>query len=200
MKNLSLALNAVLFVLVGVLFYLHFSGKQPSGASPQIIQTDGKSVTVPQIAYIDIDSFQTNYAYFKAGKGTLEAKQKSMEAELDRSMSAFQAEYNSLVQKAQYMTEEEGMAAQQKLAEKQQKIEERKQTMEAQFMKETQDFNMALQERIVAYLKKYNANGAYTYILPYSRESINLLYVNDANNITGDVLNGMNEEYAANKK
>ena len=62
MKNLSIALNAVLFVLVGVLFYLHFSSKNKSGATPQIIQTNGKNVTVPQIAYIDIDSFQTNYA------------------------------------------------------------------------------------------------------------------------------------------
>jgi outer membrane protein len=117
MKNLSIALNAVLFVLVGVLFYLHFSSKNKSGATPQIIQTNGKNVTVPQIAYIDIDSFQTNYAYFKTGKATLEARQKAMESELDRSVSSFQAEYAALVQKAETMTEEEGMAAQQKLAE-----------------------------------------------------------------------------------
>jgi outer membrane protein len=200
MKNLSLALNLVLFILVGVLFYLHFSSKKQNGAVPQIIKTDGKSVTVPQIAYIDIDSFQTHYDYFKTGKAKLEARQKSMEAELQRSMSSFQAEYNALVQKAQTMTEEEGMAAQQKLAEKQQKIEERKESMDMQFMKETQDFNVELQERIIAFLKKYNANGAYTYILPYSKESINLLYVNDAYNITNDVLKGMNEEYAASKK
>ncbi|HMV14910.1 MAG TPA: OmpH family outer membrane protein [Chitinophagales bacterium] len=200
MKNISLILNVILFILVGVLFYLQFTEKKGSSAVPQVIKTDGKSVTVPQIAYIDIDSFQANYDYFKTGKTKLEAKQKSMEAELERSMSAFQAEYNSLVQKAQTMTEEEGMAAQQKLAEKQQKIEERKQSMEMQFMKETSDFNIELQERIIAYLKKYNANGAYTYILPYSRETINLLYVNDAYNITTEVLKGMNEEYKTNKK
>lgn len=200
MKNISLILNVILFILVGVLFYLQFTEKKSSSAVPQVIKTDGKSVTVPQIAYIDIDSFQANYDYFKTGKSKLEAKQKSMEAELERSMSAFQAEYNSLVQKAQTMTEEEGMAAQQKLAEKQQKIEERKQSMEMQFMKETSDFNIELQERIIAYLKKYNANGAYTYILPYSRETINLLYVNDAYNITTEVLKGMNEEYKTNKK
>ncbi|HNM31874.1 MAG TPA: OmpH family outer membrane protein [Chitinophagales bacterium] len=200
MKNLSLALNAVLFVLVGVLFYLHFNSKPSGLAAPQIIHTNGKSVTVPQIAYIDIDSFQTNYAYFKTGKLALEARQKTMEAELGRSLSAFQTEYNAFVQKAQTMTEEEGMAAQQKLQEKQQKIEERKQTMEAQFMKETQDFNLQLQEKIVEYLKKYNANGAYTYIFPYSRETINILFVNPANDITSVVLKGMNDEYAANKK
>lgn len=200
MKNLSLALNAILFILVGVLFYFHFSSKKSSGLAPQIIKTDGKSIAVPQIAYVDIDSLQANYTYFKTGKASLDAKQKSMEAELDRSMSAFQAEYAALMQKAPTMTEEEGVAAQQKLGEKQQKIEDRKQAMEAQFMKETQDFNMALQEKIVTYLKKYNANGAYTYILPYSRETINLLYVNEANNITNDVLQGMNEEYSTNKK
>ena len=92
------------------------------------------------------------------------------------------------------------MAAQQKLQEKQQKIEERKQMMEAQFMKETHDFNLLLQEKIVEYLKKYNANGAYTYIFPYSRETINILFVNPANDITSVVLKGMNDEYAANKK
>ena len=200
MKNLSLTLNAILFVLVGVLFYLHFSSKSKSGVTQQVIQANGKSLSVPQIAYVDIDSFQTGYAYFKTGKATLEARQKSMEAELDRSVSAFQGKIAALQQKAQTMTEEEGMAAQQKLQAEQQQIEERKQTMESQFMKETQDFNIALQEKMIEYLKKYNADGRYTYILPYSKETINLLYVNPANDITLEVLKGMNEEYASGKK
>lgn len=200
MKNLSLTLNAILFVLVGVLFYLHFSSKSKSGVTQQVIQANGKSLSVPQIAYVDIDSFQTGYTYFKTGKATLEARQKSMEAELDRSVSAFQGKIAALQQKAQTMTEEEGMAAQQKLQAEQQQIEERKQTMESQFMKETQDFNIALQEKMIEYLKKYNADGRYTYILPYSKETINLLYVNPANDITVEVLKGMNEEYASGKK
>ena len=200
MKNLSLALNALLFVLIGALFYLHFSSKGKSGVTQQVIEANGKSVTVPQIAYVDIDSFQTNYAYFKNGRATLEARQKAMESELQRSISSFQGKIAALQQKAQTMTEEEGMAAQQKLQIEQQQIEERKQTMEEQFMKETQDFNIALQERMIVYLKKYNEDGRYTYILPYSKETINLLYVNPANDITGEVLKGMNEEYATTKK
>jgi outer membrane protein len=180
MKNLSYILNAILFILVGVLFYLHFNSKK-SNNQAQIIQTDGKSVTVPQIAYVDLDSLQENYAFFKAGKSSLEAKQKSMEAELNRSVSAFQSEYQSLAQKAQTMTEEEGMAAQERLQRKQQDIEMRKQTMEGQFMKETADFN-------------------YTYIMPYAKDHINLLYVNEAYNITGDVIKGMNQEYVESNK
>ncbi len=200
MKNLSLALNALLFILVGVLFYLHFSSSPKAPAGPQVIQTNGKTVTVPQIAYVDIDTFQTHYTFFKLKKAELEARQKSMEAELDRSISAFQSEYASLAQKAQMMTEEEGAAAQQKLMAKQQQIQDRKEKMEAQFMQETQDFNMKLQEKMIEYLKKYNADGRYTYILPYMKETINLLYVNEANNITDEVIKGMNEEYDKLKK
>jgi len=199
MKNLSLALNAVLFLLVGVLFYLHFSSKSKS-ATPQIIQTNGKSVSVPQIAYIDIDSFQNGYLYFKSGKSALEAKQSAMESELQRSIGAFQSKVATLQQKAATMTEEEGMMAQQKLQMEQQQIEERKQTMEEQFMDATQKFNLELQERIHVYLKKYNADGRYTYIMPYSKEMTNLLYVNETNNITNEVLKGMNEEYSSTKK
>ena len=199
MKNLSIALNAVLFVLVGVLFYLHFSSKNKS-AAPQFIQSNGKSITVPQIAFVDIDSFQNGYTYFKNGKTSLEARQNTMESELQRSISAFQSKVATLQQKAATMTEEEGMATQQKLMAEQQKIEERKQTMEEQFMKATQDFNMELQARIHTYLLKYNADGRYSYIMPYSKEMTNLLYVNETNNITNDVLKGMNEEYAVSKK
>lgn len=201
MKNLSIALNAVLFILVGVLFYLHFtSSKSKTSGSPQLIQADGKTIAVPQIAYVDIDSFQTHYTFFKIKKAELDQRQRSMEAELGRSVSAFQSKVAGLQQKAQTMTEEEGQAAQQKLMMEQQQIEDRKSSMESQFMKETQDFNVSLQERMIEYLKKYNAGGRYTYILPYSKETINLLYVNEANNITADVIKGMNEEYDAAKK
>ncbi|MBK9328988.1 MAG: OmpH family outer membrane protein [Sphingobacteriales bacterium] len=199
MKNLSLALNALLFILVGVLFYLHFSSSSKKSAGPQLIQTDGKSVAVPQIAYVDIDTFQAHYTFFKLKRSELEARQRSMEAELDRSISAFQSEYASLAQKAQTMTEEEGAAAQQKLMAKQQQIQDRKDKMESQFMQETQDFNMKLQERMIEYLKKYNSDGRYTYILPYMKETINILYVNEANNITDEVIKGMNEEYEKSK-
>ena len=201
MKNLSLALFTILFVLTGVLFYLHFSsdGGRSSG-SKQIIQANGKSFTVQQIAYIDIDSFQANYGFFKIRKAELDTRQKAMEAELGRSVSAFQSKVAVLQQKAQTMTEEEGGAAQQRLMMEQQQIEDRKQSMESQFMKETQDFNMSLQEKMIAFIKKYNADGRYSYILPYSRETINLLYVNESYNITADVLKGMNEEYDLSKK
>lgn len=199
MKNLSLILNAILFVLVGVLFFLHFKGEKKTVA-PVVVSSDGKTVTSGLIGYIDIDSFQENYGYFKAKKAELEASQANMESELNRKVSAFQNEYAKLAQKAQTMTEEEGMAAQEKLAKQQQDIEQRKAQMEDKFANQMADFNKTLENKIIEYLKKYNADGKYAYILPYSRSQINLLYVTPTYDLTGEVLKGMNEEWSSNKK
>lgn len=202
MKNLSLILNVILFLLVGVLFYLHFTGKKPSTVQPQIIKTDGKTVTVPQIAYVDIDSLQTNYAFFKKGVAELEAAQNAAESELGRKASAFQAEYQKFMEKAQAqtLTQEEGAAMEEKLAIKKQEIDTRTQQLQAQFAKNSEKFDEEFKQKVVDYLIKYNADGRYTYILPYMRSAINLLYVNKGNNITDEVIKGMNEEYVAEKK
>lgn len=201
MKNLSLILNAVLFLLVGTLFYLHFSSKKTSN-QPQVIKADGKSFTVPQIAYIDIDSLQTNYAFFKKGVAKLEADQAAAESELGRKTSVFQSEYQKFMEKAQAqtLTQEEGAAMEEKLAIKKQEIDARTQQLQAEFAKNSEKFDEEFKQKVVDYLNKYNANGRYTYILPYMRSAINLLYVNQANNITDEVIKGMNEEYVNEKK
>jgi outer membrane protein len=85
MKNLSLILNAVLIVAVGVLFYLHFSTKGSAKASParsasmNLVQPD-----VP-IVYVNIDTLLNNYDYFKDMQNDFADKQSEMEAELNNS-------------------------------------------------------------------------------------------------------------------
>ena len=52
MKNLSLILNAVLLVAVGILYYLHFSGKNDQPASSGFV-TEGGNLA---LAFINSDS------------------------------------------------------------------------------------------------------------------------------------------------
>ncbi len=200
MKNISVILNVLLLLLVGVLFYLHFSGKKGNGITPQIIKADGKTVSVPQIAYVDMDSFSTHYEYFKIKKAEVQAAQTAMEDELQRKASAFQSKYQAFMQKAETMTEEEGMAAQQQLAQEKEALDMLMQRNDETIMKKSTDFNNQIREDVIKFLKKYNADGRFSYIMPYSKDQINLLYVNEAYNITDDVIQGMNEEYKANKK
>ena len=71
MKNLSLILNAILLVAVGVLYYLHFSTGKSSGAS--------ESTTAPgdlKVAYINADTVLKYYEYLKTTKVKMEEKTK----------------------------------------------------------------------------------------------------------------------------
>lgn len=202
MKNISLVLNAILFVLVGILFYFQFKDKNKNSVTQQVIKADGKSIKVPQIAYIDIDSLQTNYAFFKKGIKDLEVAQAAAETELNKKATAFQTEYQKFIERvqSQNITQEEGAAMEEKLAYKKQEIDMRSQQLEEQFAQKTQKFDEEFKQKVVDYLIKYNADGRYSYILPYVRSAINIMYVDKANNITDEVIKGMNEEYSSSKK
>ncbi|MEZ5037122.1 MAG: OmpH family outer membrane protein [Chitinophagales bacterium] len=193
MKNISLILNAILFILVGILFYLHFNGKK--SAAPVTVKTlDGKTQTVQGqvIAYFDIDSFQNNYTYYKQKKQEIENKQNAIESEMARDEKKIQTMIEGYQKKAETMTEEEYYIAQQKLGMEQQKAQEKVQNSTDALMKMTEKFNLELMESITVYLKEYNADNRYTYILPYTKSNPNLLYVDERYDITKDIIEGMN--------
>ena len=193
MKNISLILNAILFILVGILFYLHFNGKK--SAAPVTVKTlDGKTQTVQGqvIAYFDIDSFQNNYTYYKQKKHEIETKQNAIESEMARDEKKIQSMIEGYQKKAETMTEEEYYIAQQKLGMEQQKAQEKVQNSTDALMKMTEKFNLELMESITVYLKEYNADNRYTYILPYTKSNPNLLYVDERYDITKDIIEGMN--------
>lgn len=192
MKNLSLILNAVLSILVGILFYLHFNGKK-SAAPVTVKSLDGKTQAVQGqvIAYFDIDSFQNNYTYYKQKKHEIETKQNAIESEMARDEKKIQSMIEGYQKKAETMTEEEYYIAQQKLAVEQQKAQEKVQNSTDALMKMTEKFNLELMESITVYLKEYNADNRYTYILPYTKSNPNLLYVDERFDITKDIIEGM---------
>lgn len=194
MKNLSLILNAVLFILVGVLFYLHFN-KKSGTPSPVVVKTqDGKTQTIQGqvIAYFDIDSFQNNYTYYKQKKVELENKQKAIENEIAKDEKKIQTLIEGYQKKMETMTEEEYYIAQQKVATEQQKAQQKLENSTNTLLKQTETFNQELMESIIEYLKEYNADNKYTYILPYTKEAPNLLYVDERYDITKSIIDGMN--------
>ena len=75
MKNVLLIINIVLICLVGYLYYLHFNAPKKFDAhlSPSI--TGSGSTEKSELAYIDLDSLQNNYTYYKKIKAELEQKQ-----------------------------------------------------------------------------------------------------------------------------
>ena len=197
MKNVSLILNIILFLLVGVLFYLHFSGPPKAKA---IVTPDGKAVQGMVIAYVDIDSFQQNYDFYKAKVKEIEDRQNAIEHDLSKDQQKFQAMYMKFQEEAELMTETEGMAAQQQVMTAKDNLDKKTENLTNQLMMLTQNANQELFENLVAFLKEYNADQRYAYVFPYSKINPTIMYVNPAYDITGDVIKGMNEKYNKNKK
>lgn len=151
-----------------------------------------------KIAYVNLDTLEVRYEYFKQRKAEFEKKTAAMEGEVEKLAQGLQSEYAAFQKKAQAgtLTQAEGEAGQKKLAAMQQNIESRRQSLGAQLMKEQETFNKELQQRLDNFLVKYNTNKGYDFILSYVKGG-NILFANKALDITEEVIKGMNAEDSA---
>jgi outer membrane protein len=164
---------------------------------------DSNAATVSKgfiIAYVDIDTVEANYNYFKEKKAELEKKQQAIDNELKANVKALQNEAADFQRRAQSMTQAEGEAAQRTLYDKQQQLEGKAQNMRSQYAEQENKFNEELQHRLNDFLQKFNSDKKYAYILSYRSGASNVLYKDEQYNITNVVIAGLNEANIPEKK
>lgn len=198
MKSLPLILSSLALIGVAILFGINMKSNKKQ--RPAIITTKdstGKEVVVAgaRIAYVDIDTLESNYDYFKRRKVEFENRQKSIDTELERMASTLQNEYAALQKKAQdgLMSQSEGEAAQQRLMAKQQELELKRQNLGAKYLKDQDAFNKEIHDNLHAYIEKYNDEKGFDYILSYSKDG-SILYANKGLDVTQDIIDGMNAD------
>ena len=200
MKNLSLILNAVLILAVGVLFFLHFSSKSTDQQdSPKTIQMDPGGA-FNGIVYINIDTLLNNYGYFVDLQEDFADKQAELEAELNnrgRQYEASAIDYQNKVQKG-LVTRAEAAELEQQLMQEQQNLLQLRDELSLQLSEEEQVSNRKLIEALMVYLKEYNMDYNYQFIFSNSFGD-NLLFANDDLDITNSVLEGINAQYESEK-
>ncbi len=192
MQKTLISLNIILTILVSSLF-IHSckpKTKDPLKEVPGAVLD--KTV---KIAYVDLDTLESKYDYFITKKEELEKKAMSMKSTMDSKQQTFQKFYQDAETKAETMTQSELQATQMKLQQMQQDLETMQQTYSDQMAQEQENFGIAYQTRIEEYLKKFNADKKYSFILSYRSASGSLLYKDDAYEITDLVLVGLNKEY-----
>lgn len=198
MKNVSIILSSLALVGVIALFGMKMSGsKGPVKAA----SAKNDSLRV-RIAYVNIDSLEANYEYLKSKQKELEARKESMSNELQRSQKRFQEDYLAVQRKAQAgtLTQAEYEAAEKRLRQMSQSLESREASLTEELLKEQDDFNRDLKKRLDDFLSEYNEDKDYDYILSYSNVVNNILLANESLDITNEVIEGMNKEYAKTSK
>lgn len=192
MKNLSLILNAVLLVAVGILFYLHFSAGKPTSSAAN---AEAGDIT---IAYIKSDSVLKYYEYLKVNKVQLEEKTKKMDQDYRNRAIGLQNEIAAYQRNVSSMTLGQVRATEEDLGKKQQNLQMFQQSLGQQLMEEEAKLNKELYDRITVFLKKYGAEKGLQFVLKYDPTS-DVLFAGDALDISQEVITGLNAEYQAEK-
>lgn len=197
MKNTSIALNAILFVALGVLYVLHFTGNDtPTELSKE---TTAASINGElKVAYVNIDSILLNYTLAKELNEALTNKQANMKAKLEKDAKEFEKEaeiFQDKVQRGIYLTQQRAEEAQQQLMMRQQEIQQLEYDYTNQLGREQQKMNAQLFDSVSSYINSFNSPEKYQVILAHSITS-NILYGSEQLDITGEILTGLNERYA----
>jgi outer membrane protein len=149
---------------------------------------------VGKIAFLNIDTFEAHYKPLQTKRAEFEKRQKAIEEELARTERQIAKDYQDLQQKAQTgnITQAEGEAAQQRLMKMSQDFDNKRSKYSEQLYNEQTEFNTNLRKTLEDYLKSYNEDKGYDYILTDGTAGM-ILLANPSYDITQDVIDGMNK-------
>ncbi|MEO7309080.1 MAG: OmpH family outer membrane protein [Chitinophagaceae bacterium] len=200
MKNLSLALNVILLVAVGLLYVLFFKEKKTGTVTNLSVGNDIPVTNMPtRIGYFNMDSVENGYTYIREVREQLKTKEQGISAELNTLKKSYMERIQQLQSKAQTMSQTEGETAQGEINQMQQKLQAREaeltQSLQGEQFKMMQDVNRKIED----FLKSYNQQKKFAFIL--SHQPGDFIYYKDSLcNVTEDIVNGLNAAAVSNKK
>ncbi len=209
-KRFSIILNVVLILAVAILYYFHFSnycrtcattadGDSTSTTKPIVMSP--KEIKASKIVFVNSDVLNREYDFVKDLTAAAQLKQQRLEGAYQIKAQKFQQDYADLQQKASQglLSENQGVAAQEDLKKRKEELDK----MEAQLqtlVEEIQKSNEEVRKTVVDYVREYNKNGNYNYILTHTDGPGGvLIYANDSLDITREILEGLNAQYKAKK-
>lgn len=198
-EKIHYVIEAVLVVAVIILFVFQFSGnKNDSTVSATTSAGGGSAEEKMPIAYVDLDSLMTSYMYSIDLNEQMAKKVENSRANLTektRKLQTEAAEFQKKYETGSFLSRERAESEHQRLMKK----EEELRLLEAQL---TQDLGAEqvqmhedLRKTIITHLREYNKDKKFQLI--QGKMNDNILYADDAYDITGEVIEFLNRKYAA---
>ncbi len=214
MKNFNIIALSILALAVIGLYVLHFSSKGECTESVDDANTKDSLAILPEdslmtvkkdttypIAYVNVGKLQESlqkYDFYKRWNEKLlqkEAKStkelKSAQQKLATELEVFQQKYQS----GGFLTKESFEQEQNRLYSKNQELQELQLRLEQDFANEQLKLTKQLMDTIDTFFKNYNQDRKYKMII----NSADLLYADEALDITSDVLSQLNDRYSKKK-
>ena len=192
-KNGMIVWNVLLSVLLAWLLFQQLSG----GAGKSL--TSKKRVAPSggpfRMAHFEMDSVAANFELVKELKAEMLKREESINAEMERMARTMQQKYNYYQEQANtgVMNQAQSEAAGREMKSLDDQMKNRKQALDAEYGDFVMRRQNEIKSKIEAFLKEYNENQQFSYIISYEP---GLFYYKDtAYNITGDLVNGLNQKY-----
>jgi outer membrane protein len=201
MKQLSVVLNIVLIIAVGLLYYFHFSEKKPvDKKNPAMVSANAgtSNMSRPAIAYVDLDSLNEKITYIKNRRKELEGEQRAIDAEWESGYTSLQNKRDNFLKKGTASIKDEEMQQfQNELLGEKQLIDDKKQTLSQKLNEKSYKFMDNIQKQLKDFLSDYNKEKNYMYIFTAGSGLDYMVYKDSTMNITDDVIEGMNKKMNA---
>jgi outer membrane protein len=196
MKNTSLVVSVVLFVAVAGLYFLHFSGSKLTGAGKGENKDDASSEL--KIAFIKVDSLVVNYDFAQEMHDGFTKQQEAFTKEYGEKRNRFESQaaaFQEKVQRGGFLSQERAMQERDRLVGEEQQIGKLDQELSAKLAQIQADNNKQLLDSVLNYLKVYNKDKKYSYIL----NAAEVLVGDESHNITKEILVELNARYSKTK-
>ena len=195
MRRMKYILNGFLALAMVLMFAQCTENKtnESSNAAPAAV---GGPVNM-KIAYVEIDSLLTKYRFWNDLNEMMIQKEENIRTtlnekakELDKEMREFQRKLENNGFASRERAEQENM----RIAQKQRDLQQLQEKLTSELQTENQKNSLLLRDSINSFLKIYNKDKGYSLIISNTGFD-NLLYADQAFNITSEIVEGLNARY-----
>lgn len=173
------------------------NAEKESPAEEAPVKTAKKDAPSYKIAYVQIDTLTSQYQKCKDLEEEFTKKRANAEATINakgKSFTAQMQEFNRKYQSNQF-TQQQFEAEQARLAKLQQDLESLQARLSNSLQEEYQKEFQALTDTIQSFTKSYAKEKGYDFILCKSSGIDNVLYANEAYDVTDEVVKALNKRY-----
>ncbi|MDR0972910.1 MAG: OmpH family outer membrane protein [Prevotellaceae bacterium] len=155
-----------------------------------------------KVAYVELDSLIAGYYFWTDVNELSMKKAENIRVTLNQRANELRAEVEDFQRKLQnnaFLTRERAESEQTRLQKKDSDLQELSNRLQTEWNNEDQKNGLIIRDSIYSFLRDYNKEKKYDYILTKSGFD-NVLYANEAYNITKEVIDGLNARYNKQQK
>lgn len=178
-------MNILLIPAVAYLYFRQFSSTDAG------IPISGQAAQ-SRIVFVNSDSLMDNYELFDAMRNSMESKRDSLDRVLTAKGNALEKEIADYQERGAGMSAAERQLREEALMRKQQGLMKERDDLLDALKEEEAALTDSIYTDLMDYLKDFNRNKGYDFILGYTRGG-GILLANDSLEITRQVISGLNK-------